>query len=559
MLAIAALPAAAANFCIHPQQTAADINSVLDAARTNGEVEVIRFESGTYPLEAELVYDMKFENSDHSSLTLSGGYDSECIQRVGTTELDGGNQHRVLRLRMLGEVTASLDHFNIVNGHADDLPGLDGYGGGLLAQLDSQSALGIESMRFIANHAYIDGGALAIWPDTTGHVSIRNSFFFGNANEGVGGSAAAVYTKGTVYLTGNTFTSNSPVFATAAVYLHAVSPDSNIWLSNNILWGNGAATQDLYMVPPPDAGGSYHLVANDIGIQAGATPAPDSTGNLSVDPLFACSLCSTDKPLAATSPLIDVGTDEPEGGLPYADLLGRARIMGTHVDMGAYEVSVPGVPNAAPFVVPDQAFEIAADAAPDDVVGAVQAVDDTQPSPHALIYKILDGNIGDAFAINPNTGVLAVQSPLSGGPLAYDLTIEVSDGELAGSGTVMVDVAVGNQAPQIDAGQVFTIAEDAATEKVLFKIQASDDGKPQQSILTYAITAGNTGGVFSIDSETGEVHLVAGAALDADVQPSYTLTIEVSDGELMGSGNITVLVIDPSDIIFRDGFDEPDA
>jgi hypothetical protein len=227
--------------------------------------------------------------------------------------------------------------------------------------------------------------------------------------------------------------------------------------------------------------------------------------------------------------------------------------------MGAYEVSVPGVPNAAPFVVPDQAFEIAADAAPDDVVGAVQAVDDTQPSPHALIYKILDGNIGDAFAINPNTGVLAVQSPLSGGPLAYDLTIEVSDGELAGSGTVMVDVAVGNQAPQIDAGQVFTIAEDAATEKVLFKIQASDDGKPQQSILTYAITAGNTGGVFSIDSETGEVHLVAGAALDADVQPSYTLTIEVSDGELMGSGNITVLVIDPSDIIFRDGFDEPDA
>jgi len=41
--------------------------------------------------------------------------------------------------------------------------------------------------------------------------------------------------------------------------------------------------------------------------------------------------------LASASPLIDAGLDTPHGGLSVSDVAGAVRLLGAHVDAGAYE------------------------------------------------------------------------------------------------------------------------------------------------------------------------------------------------------------------------------
>jgi hypothetical protein len=64
--------------------------------------------------------------------------------------------------------------------------------------------------------------------------------------------------------------------------------------------------------------------------------------------------------------------------------------------------------------------------------------------------------------------------------------------------------------------------------------------------LTYAITAGNTGGVFAINSTTGAI-TVATATLDFETTPSYSLTVEVTDNNgtpLSSSATVTININD---------------
>ncbi|MDR3387707.1 MAG: choice-of-anchor Q domain-containing protein [Rudaea sp.] len=68
---------------------------------------------------------------------------------------------------------------------------------------------------------------------------------------------------------------------------------------------------------------------NDIG-----NPAPSVNGNLSVDPHFGGS---GNYQLAATSPLLGMGTTTPVGGLPTINLNGNPRSYSGLVDIGAYE------------------------------------------------------------------------------------------------------------------------------------------------------------------------------------------------------------------------------
>ncbi|TCO41463.1 galactose oxidase-like protein, partial [Dokdonella fugitiva] len=207
----------------------------------------------------------------------------------------------------------------------------------------------------------------------------------------------------------------------------------------------------------------------------------------------------------------------------------------------------PGAENAAPQVVPGQVFVIAENASTGAAVGIVQAMDDGLPKSSALSYSITTLNSG--FALNPTTGMLTIATVLDYETRSsYTLTIKVSDGQLSGTGTVTVNVTdviggpgVENIAPQVTAGQVFAIAEDAAASTAIGTVQATDDGLPTPA-LSYAITAGNTNGAFAIDPATGA--LTVAGALDYETQSSYVLTIEVSDGALSGTGTVTVNVTD---------------
>ncbi|MBC6409684.1 MAG: cadherin domain-containing protein, partial [Ekhidna sp.] len=60
--------------------------------------------------------------------------------------------------------------------------------------------------------------------------------------------------------------------------------------------------------------------------------------------------------------------------------------------------------------------------------------------------------------------------------------------------------------------------------------------------LMFAITAGNTGDVFDINRTTGGI--TTAGSLDFETDPTYTLTVSVSDGNLSATADITINVTD---------------
>ncbi len=93
--------------------------------------------------------------------------------------------------------------------------------------------------------------------------------------------------------------------------------------------------------------------------------------------------------------------------------------------------------------------------------------------------------------------------------------------------------------PPTVAGQSFDVSEDAQANFAIGTVAASD---ADNDALTYSITAGNDSNVFGLDATTGELSLVG--SLDFETTPSYTLTVEVSDGEASATAEIVIAVLD---------------
>lgn len=97
-----------------------------------------------------------------------------------------------------------------------------------------------------------------------------------------------------------------------------------------------------------------------------------------------------------------------------------------------------------------------------------------------------------------------------------------------------------NQSPVIQT-QSFEITEPKAVNDFVGKVIASDPDLDQT--LSYAITAGNTEGLFKINPETGEIF--ANSSLPASVDQTITMLIQVTDNHqdpLAASANVTIAI-----------------
>ncbi len=105
------------------------------------------------------------------------------------------------------------------------------------------------------------------------------------------------------------------------------------------------------------------------------------------------------------------------------------------------------------------------------------------------------------------------------------------------------------QEPVIRA-QSFDLAENSANGTVVGTVDAADtDG----SIVSFAITGGNTSSAFAINPTTGQFGVNTASAIDYETNPIFTLTVSVSDNSgLSNTGTITVnltnVVEAPTDI-----------
>ena len=99
------------------------------------------------------------------------------------------------------------------------------------------------------------------------------------------------------------------------------------------------------------------------------------------------------------------------------------------------------------------------------------------------------------------------------------------------------------QPPTISTA-TFSVANKAADGTLVGTITASDsDGDP----LTYVMKSGNTGDAFDLGSTDGKLTVAKSGEVDYTITPLFTLSIEVSDGELTATADITINVIPEDD------------
>ena len=157
-------------------------------------------------------------------------------------------------------------------------------------------------------------------------------------------------------------------------------------------------------------------------------------------------------------------------------------------------------------------------------------------------YELLDENrmvVSEykGFTINSSTGVITLT-----GSLDYEMddviTLRVRATDMnspAETATLTLTVNVGDVN---DNAPVFTqatytadIDETLGNGAEVARVSASDDdGTTANSDVRYSIISGNTGNVFEINERTGAITVAAGADLDFETTPSYTLMIGASDG-----------------------------
>ncbi len=102
-------------------------------------------------------------------------------------------------------------------------------------------------------------------------------------------------------------------------------------------------------------------------------------------------------------------------------------------------------------------------------------------------------------------------------------------------------LAVNQKAPVITTtGVTVDVAENATTGSAVTTLTGTDSNRADT--ITWSITGGNTGGVFSIDATTGAI--TTATALDYETTASYTLDVTASDGALEDVTTVTVNVTD---------------
>ena len=207
----------------------------------------------------------------------------------------------------------------------------------------------------------------------------------------------------------------------------------------------------------------------------------------------------------------------------------------------AITINVTNVNDNAPTIA-TQIFSVAENAANGAAVGTVMATDADGDN---LTFTIINGNTGSTFAINASSGAITVAGTLDRATTqTYTLTVQVSDGTTSAEAAVTINVTDtgGNEAPTI-AAQTFSIPEDAAVNTSVGTVMAMDaDGDNLIFTITSGNTTGNTSDAFAINAGTGAI-TVAGT-LDHETTPTYTLTVQVSDGTATANAAATINVAD---------------
>ena len=142
-----------------------------------------------------------------------------------------------------------------------------------------------------------------------------------------------------------------------------------------------------------------------------------------------------------------------------------------------------------------------------------------------VTYSI-SGTGSNLFAIDPKTGAITLAGALDYETTrSYSLTVTASDG--TNPATTDITITVTDVDPELIWAKGFAdgIIAETTPEGTHIASFVQDTGSTAN--LRYAITAGSSGGVFTIDEDSGAITLAG--ALDYDITTDYTLSVQVTD------------------------------
>ncbi len=168
-------------------------------------------------------------------------------------------------------------------------------------------------------------------------------------------------------------------------------------------------------------------------------------------------------------------------------------------------------------------------------VGTVTSFD---PEGDDLLFSIVSGNVLGAFDINPNTGEITVVNPILDFEInpIFTLSAEVNDADFADQATIIINLNDVNEAPYIEDA-TFTIDENSPIGTLVGAVSASD---PDGNTLAFDIVSGNGLGAFEINSSTGAITVINSSPLDFEINQTFTLEADVTDGDLLETALITI-------------------
>ncbi|HOO50135.1 MAG TPA: cadherin domain-containing protein, partial [Alphaproteobacteria bacterium] len=183
-----------------------------------------------------------------------------------------------------------------------------------------------------------------------------------------------------------------------------------------------------------------------------------------------------------------------------------------------------------------------------DGIGYVTATDPNVGD--VLTYSVTGGTGAGVFTINPSTGEITVANAAAldyETTPSYTLDITVTDdGTPAKSDTQTVTINVidipENTAPTLTGFGPVSVNENTAPGLLMGTVTSTD---LEGDTVTYSITAGNTGSMFSINNATGDITL--NGTPDFETVGSYTLTVRGTDngfGSLFSTTTVTININD---------------
>jgi len=323
--------------------------------------------------------------------------------------------------------------------------------------------------------------------------------------------------------------------------------------------GLDAYDVELDLAPAGEAGQPANIVMTG-GTSAYDEDLDPATGQTAVSTVISSAASADDGGVGETTQDLSAGGDDPSfGGETLRAVSGE-----TLVSVAAADPSADAKPgrrlghdkgkkkgggaggdtNDAPTDVDLDDDTIAENSPSGEMVGMVSALD---PNPgDGVTFELVD-NAGGRFAIDPQTGALAVAN---GAALdhesadRHDIVVRVTDdGGAAYEEGFTLRVADVNEVPSdLDLTNV-KVPADSASGSVVGRVDVSDPDEGDSFDFALSVDAG---GRFAIDPKTGEITVADETLLDPETAASHDITVRVTDSGGASYYETFTLVLEPA-------------